>query len=105
MTSKEIIKAKDILGLPEKASKKEIKACYTTLIKKWHPDRWTEDQKIVTYNEMTAKINAAYKIIQTYCDEYQYSFREQEIRSYMSREEWWFERFGSDPLWGPGSKR
>jgi hypothetical protein len=53
---------------------------------------------------MTAQLNAAYAVIRAYCNEYQFSFREQDIRKYMSKEEWWFERFGSDPLWGPARK-
>jgi ADP-ribosylglycohydrolase len=104
VTYKEIIKAKETLGLPEQASWEEIKTRYKELIRQWHPDKCTSDQDVAQYNEMTAELNAAYAIIRAYCTEYQFSFREQDIRKYMSKEEWWFERFGNDPLWGPARK-
>jgi hypothetical protein len=104
MTSKEIIEAKETLGLPDQATWEEIRSSYKELIRRWHPDRCTGDQDRTHCNEMTAKLNAAYAVIRVYCNEYQFSFREEDIRKYMSREEWWLDRFGSDPLWGPARK-
>jgi len=49
---------------------------------------------------MTKKIIEAYKVIISYCEQYKYSFEEDEVKKYLSDEEWWFERFGDDPLWG-----
>jgi hypothetical protein len=37
-----------------------------------------------------------------YCVNYQYSFSEDTVKRHLSTEEWWFERFGGDPLWGSG---
>jgi DnaJ-class molecular chaperone len=94
----DIIDAKELLNLPDRASIKEIKSNYRALINKWHPDKCKEnDEKC---NEMTRKIIAAYDIIITYCNHYKYSFSTEEIRTHLSAEEWWFERFGNDPLWG-----
>ncbi len=93
-----------MLGLPEKASWEEVKTCYKGLIKTWHPDQCINAEEQARCNQMTAKINAAYAVIRTYCNNYQFSFSDQEIRKYMSTEEWWFERFGNDPLWGPARK-
>ncbi len=98
----DIIEAKELLNLPERASMEEIKSNYRHLIKQWHPDKRNANDK--KCNEMTIKLNAAYKTIMVYCDEYKYSFAEEEVKRYLSVEEWWFSRFGDDPLWGNTSK-
>lgn len=94
----DIIEAKELLNLPERASMKEIKSTYRKLISQWHPDKCNEDKD--ECNEMTRKILAAYKIIIAYCSQYKYSFAEKEIKKYLSVEDWWFEKFGNDPIWG-----
>ncbi len=94
---KELLAAKELLDIPDKASLKEIKTLYYQQIRKWHPDRCPEDER--TCREMSGKINAAYEIISEYCSNYLYSFSDEVIREYMSDEDWWFERFGSDPVW------
>jgi hypothetical protein len=53
---------------------------------------------------MTRKIISAYQMIMDYCVHYQYSFSEDTVKKYQSPEDWWFERFGEDPLWGKSSK-
>jgi DnaJ-class molecular chaperone len=98
VTYREIIMAKELLDLPEQASLKEIKAHYRRLLRQWHPDRCRED--IEKCEEMTGRITSAYACIRGYCDQYKYSFASEEIKKYMSVEDWWFERFGSDPHWG-----
>jgi DnaJ-class molecular chaperone len=62
----DIIEAKELLNLPERASMKEIKSSYRRLINQWHPDKCTENKDKCA--EMTRKIIAAYKIITTYCN-------------------------------------
>jgi DnaJ-class molecular chaperone len=94
----DIIEAKEVLNLPERASMKEIKTNYRRLLRQWHPDKCKED--IEKCKEMTKKIIAAHKIILLYCDQYKYSFAKEEDDKYLSGEEWWFDRFGNDPLWG-----
>ncbi|MBW1741557.1 MAG: J domain-containing protein [Deltaproteobacteria bacterium] len=96
----EITEARKLLGLPERATMEEIKANYRNLIREWHPDRCKETKQECT--EMTAKIVAAYRLIIDYCNNYKFSFSKEEIRHYLSEEEWWLERFGNDPLWGKG---
>ncbi len=95
---KDIIEAKALLNLPERASREEIKANYRELISQWHPDKCKENSE--KCNEMTRKIISAYNIIDIYCDQYQYSFAKEEVKRFLSDEEWWFERFGNDPVWG-----
>jgi DnaJ-class molecular chaperone len=94
----EITEARKLLELPERATMEEIKVKYRNLTMKWHPDRCKETKEKCT--EMTAKIVAAYRIIIEYCNHYKFSFSKEEVRNHLSEEEWWFERFGKDPLWG-----
>ena len=98
----DIIEAKELLELPDRASMEEIKSKYRELIGQWHPDkcRKTEEE----CSEMARKIIAAYKTITIYCNQYKYSFTTDEIKKYLSGEDWWFERFGNDPLWGKNVK-
>ncbi|MGE0084177.1 MAG: J domain-containing protein [Desulfococcaceae bacterium] len=94
----DIIQAKDLLNLPDRASMEEIKSNYRELIRQWHPDKCNgNDEKC---NEMTRKIIAAYETIVSYCSQYKYSFAKEEVSRYLSNEDWWFERFGNDPIWG-----
>lgn len=93
-----ITEARKLLGLAERATMREIKSNYRALLTRWHPDRCSENKE--KCNEMTLKIIAAYKTIMTYCEQYNYSFSKEEIRNYLPEDEWWFERFGDDPLWG-----
>lgn len=93
-----IYEARKLLELPERATMDEIKAGYRTLIKKWHPDKCNAPNEECA--EMSERIINAYRIILDYCKHYKYSFTKEEVKNYLSDEEWWFERFGDDPLWG-----
>ena len=97
-----ITKARTLLELPEEATRKQIKANYRRLIRKWHPDRCKKDLSVS--QERTREIIEAYKLISNYCDNYKYSFSKKETGNYLSQEEWWMERFGPDPLWGKPGK-
>lgn len=94
----DIFEAKELLNLPERASMEEIKSSYRELINQYHPDKCKENEE--KCNEMTRKIISAYNIIVNYCNNYKYSFSREEVKEHLSDEEWWFERFGDDPLWG-----
>ena len=98
----EITEARKLLELPERATMEEIKSNYKRLLSKWHPDKCRENNE--QCNEVTKKIIAAYNIIITYCNQYKFSFTKEEVKNYLSEEEWWFERFGNDPLWGNNKK-
>ena len=86
-----------LLDLPEKATMEEIKSNYRDLIRKWHPDSCEESKKKCT--EMTARLTAAYSIINEYCKHYKFSFSRKEVKNYLSDEEWWLDRFGPNTLW------
>ena len=97
-----ITEARNLLELPERATMKAIRSHYRSLLAKWHPDTCSENKE--KCNEMTQKIIAAYNTIITYCDQYNYSFSKEEIRNYLPEDEWWFERFGNDAIWGKNKK-
>jgi DnaJ-class molecular chaperone len=94
----DIIEAKKLLNLPDRATMEEIKSTYRKLINYWHPDKSNETQE--KCNEMTKKIIDAYNTIIIYCDQYKYSFEKEDIMKACSDNNWWFKRFGSDPIWG-----
>jgi preprotein translocase subunit Sec63 len=102
-TYQELTEAREILELAESTTLKDIKAQYRKLLKRWHPDTCPEDPE--TCHQMTTKITAAYRRLMAYCDEYKISFAPQDVKHYVSPEEWWFERFGNDPVWGWGNYR
>lgn len=91
----EITRARIILELPETATMDDIKFNYRRLIAKWHPDRCTEDETVC--REKTHEIIKAYQVIRHYCQNYQFSFKRQEVEKYISHEEWWLRRFGPEP--------
>jgi DnaJ-class molecular chaperone len=97
-----ITTARRLLELSERATMTEIKSHYRSLLARWHPDSCKQDKE--QCNEMTRKIIAAYKTIIDYCDHYKYSFSKEEMRNYLPADEWWFERFGDDPVWGKDRK-
>lgn len=97
---KEIKAARKILDLPERATMDLIKSSYRRMLARWHPDKCQEDKEKCT--EMTRRIISAYETIMEYCAHYEYSFSEDTVKRHRTAEEWWFDRFGNDPLWGSG---
>ena len=93
-----INQARMLLELPESATIDQIKNNYRTLIKQWHPDHCNDSPE--RCKEMAQKITKAYRIILDYCANYRYSFRKEEVDKYLSEEEWWYKRYGTDPIWG-----
>jgi len=96
----EILKARKTLEIPEMATMESIKSSYRKLLARWHPDKCKENKDACT--EMTRNIISAYRTIMDYCLHYQYSFSEDTVKMHRSPEEWWFDQYGDDPLWGNG---
>ncbi|MFW6323886.1 MAG: J domain-containing protein [Desulfovibrionales bacterium] len=96
----EITAARKILDLPETATKETVKSNYRRLLARWHPDTCKGDKE--KCEEMTRRIIAAYRTIQEYIRTYEYSFSEDTVKRHRPPEDWWFERFGEDPVWGKG---
>jgi DnaJ-class molecular chaperone len=81
----EINEARRLLGLGEAATTKEIKSAYRRLAHRYHPDKrvnaTTDDE------ERMKRLNQAYKLLTDYCNNYKYSFREEDVaRTYPYEE-------------------
>ena len=68
----EIEKALDILGLPKLINKEDIRTQYHFLAKKNHPDLGGDIKEM-------EQINAAYRFLMKYIEEFRYTFDEEEI--------------------------
>ncbi len=97
-----ITEARQLLELPECATMEQIKSNYRSLLSRWHPDKCRDNEQAA--REMTQKIIESYQMILAYCNQYEYSFSEEVVNKHLSPEEWWYERFGNDPLWGNQAK-
>jgi hypothetical protein len=73
-----IDEARKILGLGEEASREEVKGRYKKLMKKYHPDKTPNNQQ---YLEKSKTITWAYSIIASYCNDYKFSFRREDVES------------------------
>jgi DnaJ-class molecular chaperone len=87
------MKAKTLLGLRQSASLKEVKNSYKNLMKKWHPDKHSDNPQKAT--KMSMQINEAYETILEYCNNFEYPFDEEAIKSATyTPSEWWHDKFG-----------
>jgi len=68
----EIERALDILGLPKLITKEDVKKQYHFLAKKNHPDLGGDIKEM-------EQINAAYKFLMKYIEEFRYTFDEEEV--------------------------
>ncbi|ACL70278.1 J domain-containing protein [Halothermothrix orenii] len=77
LSPENVYKASRILDLGERASLADIKNRYRKLIKSWHPDKCND--KPEQCREKTKEITWAYEIIVSYCNNYLYSFKKDDI--------------------------
>jgi DnaJ-class molecular chaperone len=81
----EIEEARQLLGLGETATLKEIKRAYRTLAHRHHPDKQGGGGS--TAGEDMKRLNRAYKLLTEYCNEYKYSFKKEDVaRTYPQDE-------------------
>ena len=80
----EIDEARKILGLGEEATLKQIKAAYRGLARRYHPDRHSGSTQ---GEEAMKRLNHAYKLLEDYCKDHRYSFRQEDVvRTYPDEE-------------------
>ncbi|MBA3014260.1 MAG: J domain-containing protein [Proteobacteria bacterium] len=92
-----IVAAKTLLGLGDQASMREIKEAYRKCAKEVHPDLAVPGKPVTPMQE----INAAYAVLLEYCLNRRLPLLPPESGDEaMDPEDWWFDRFGEDPLWG-----
>ena len=83
----EIEEARKLLGLGETATLKEIKIAYRTLAHRHHPDKLVS--AVGEENgEAMKRLNWVYKLLMDYCNEYKYSFKEEDIARTYSYDEY-----------------
>ncbi len=99
-TFEKITWARKVLNISDEATIFEIRGSYLKLLKKYHPDKCTQDREWC--EQKTKEIISAYNLLMDYCGNYLISFKEKDIEKYLKDEEWWIHRFGEDPLWGKG---
>lgn len=91
--------AAGVLGLGEpRASLTDIKQTYRALAKQHHPDT---RNKAETPHERMRDLNQAYRILRDYCESYRFPLTWEDTDE-SEDEQWWFDRFGEDPIWGKG---
>lgn len=100
MTKKDwqkISAARELLDLEEKATLRDIKQAYRRMAKIYHPDLASDSTKAsrVQMHEITA----AYDVLLDYCESFRFPLTLEDPDS-LDAEDWWFDRFGQDPLWG-----
>jgi DnaJ-class molecular chaperone len=74
----EIEEARKLLGLGEAATLKEIKTAYRKLAHRHHPDKRSSVDSEEN-EEAMKRLNWAYKLLMDYCNEYKYSFKEEDV--------------------------
>jgi hypothetical protein len=93
--------ARETLGLGEEATIGEIRKNFHDLIRRWHPDKARGNHEL--HKSKSDAIIQAYKTIMDYCGDYRVSFSREAVSRYRSEEEFWWDRFGDDPMWGSGA--
>jgi DnaJ-class molecular chaperone len=83
----EIEEARKLLGLGEAVTLKEIRRAYRTLAHRHHPDKHNDAVSEET-EELMKRLNWAYKLLTDYCDNYKYSFRQDDVARTYPHEEY-----------------
>ena len=96
MTYEEVQASRNVFGLGNRATLKEIKIRHRELVKQYHPDTGGEHNP----GEIR-KVNAAYKVLLAYIESFHFAFSEEEFYR-QNPEERTRQQFKDDPLWGKG---
>ena len=100
MTYQELKQALDVLGVGQRASLAEVKKKHRQLIKDHHPD----SQGALEDGDLIRAINAAYRLVSSYCSQYRFDFGEMEFLE-QNPEERLRRQFSGDPLWGRDNQK
>ena len=85
-TFEQLNEARELLGLSEMATLKQVKRAYKRAANRYHPDRCKHPDKSKS-EEMMKKVNKAYELIMKYVADYNYSFRQEDVeRTYPGDE-------------------
>ena len=90
------MKAKKVFGLPSLASRAYIRKKHAEMVKEYHPDTGAAGAGVA---EKIREINAAYKVLEDFMNDYEYSFSKEAISMYNPEACSPFEDY-DDPVWG-----
>lgn len=96
---KKIEQARLLLGLDDEASIEEIKSAYRKLSKRHHPDTAEHKSGNVQAPAMH-DITDAYETLMQHCLNYRVPLEPDKHPNPDNDEDWWYNRFGQDPIWG-----
>lgn len=76
---RQVDEVRKVLDLGETATMKEIKEAYRRVSIRYHPDKCKDKRKAMC-EELMKKVNQAYETIIAYCEGYEFSFKEEDVR-------------------------
>jgi DnaJ-class molecular chaperone len=97
MTYQELRAALKVFQLAERATLREIKSRHRELVKRHHPDAGSSAD-----DESIREINASYRLLIDYVNDYRFSFAEQEFYE-QNPDERLRQQFFDESQWGRGS--
>ncbi len=95
--------ARELLGLGERATLAEIKGAYRKLCKQHHPDLSAAGDDLHRRQDLMRRLTEAYQELIDYCSGFHFPLVPPAGEE-VEPDDWWMDRFGDDPLWGPGRK-
>jgi hypothetical protein len=96
MTYQELRLAREVFGIGEHVTMREIKSRHRELVKLHHPDAGNAE-----HPELIRKVNAAYQVLLEYVNQYSFCLAEDEFYQ-QNPEERIRRQFMDDQLWGNG---
>lgn len=94
MRYSELLQALKLFGLADRITLKELKHRHRELVKEYHPDSGASDD-----GNRIRQINAAYKVLRDYAENYRFSFSEAEFYE-QNPDERLRLQFEDTALWG-----
>ncbi len=94
----DILEAKELLGLGDRATLGEIKRSYRQQCKAFHPDIVGNDKEKGT---VMRQLTRSYDLLIRHCSQFRIPLVPGDGDA-VEADDWWMDRFGQDPLWGKG---
>lgn len=76
---------------------KELKNNYRALLKKWHPDKNSDD--IEQAKLKTMQIISSYECLMDYIENYKFNLTKNPDDLSINTAQWWKEKYGNDGIW------